>query len=1044
MSEKPTPGIYHALVDQELRDWLDQVPERRFVLEKLEAEEQPARFAAFIARWAQQALLELHKPGERLELANRLMALLAGEKGQDHLARHRLVLDNESVLAEIKPPDCGTENLPRPMTSIVESSLFTGAPREPQLVQELLMEMHSADAVDILVSFIKWSGLRLLMSGFERLRERRVPVRLITTSYMGASDEQAVAWLAGLPNVEVRISYDTNRTRLHAKAYHFKRNSGFSTAYIGSSNMSSAAMTAGLEWNLKVTAQDLPRILEKFSAEFETYWHGPEFERLDPTDTERLRKAIASSRSGDSPKAVFFDLRPHPFQERILETLAREREVHHHARNLVIAATGTGKTIIAAFDFLRFYHQKNKQARLLFIAHREEILNQALYCFRNVLRDPNFGERLVGSYSAGRMDHLFCSVQMAVSRKIWEQVGRDYYEYIVIDEVHHGAAASYRPLFEHFSPEILLGLTATPERMDGGNVAADFGNRFAAEIRLPEALEEKLLCPFHYFGVADPVAIDADSFWKNGRYDNSELENVYTGAHVLARQRLQAIFDALDRYEKDHRELKGVGFCVSIKHAQYMAEMFTTRGIPAGAFVSGVSDEACRDMLEDLRSGRLSFLFTVDKLSEGIDVPEMNIVLFLRPTESLTVFLQQLGRGLRHAPGKDCLTVLDFVGQVHRRYRMDTKFKALLPGHRYEIGHEVERGFPHLPPGCSIQLDRLSREYVMKNIRENMKNFGIQVKEQLQTFVSEAGEELTFGNFIRHHEVDPLRLLREDSWSGWKAKAQLVPMPADPDLERLKKSLMRAACISGPEEIARLREVIVALSEKKLDLALASAGNHVNLVHYRMWGQKGEDAGFDTWRDSLKKLSDNPSILNDLIEILDWAKDATLLSGKTQPLPFASSLELHALYGSRDIQAALGTATLKSAGQTGVGVLPFHEKKAYALLITFQKTEKEFSPSTMYADYPISRELLHWESQSGTSQNSKAGQNLIHHLERGYTILIFARDQKKMSTQDITAPFQYLGTADRVSYEGERPIKMVWRLHVPMPVEMFEENRRGG
>lgn len=1036
-------GIYDALLDRSLRDLLAGYPELRVVLGKIDVAEQPSRYAAFVARLVEQALRGEIDPANRLALCNRIIDLLAATTDTAHLQQHKLVAAQKSLLLEITPPHYGAPGIPRPQTPIVESSLFTGSPLEPQLVHELLEEMRSADSVDILVSFIKWSGLRLLMPGFEDLRDREVPVRLITTSYMGASDAPAVEWLAAMPNARVRISYDTTRTRLHAKAYHFARLSGFATAYIGSANMSQAAMTSGLEWNLKVTAQDMGHILEKFSAEFETYWNSREFIPYDPGDPAPLRQAIAQARNtGANQTTVFFDLRPHPFQERILDALERERAIRSLHQNLVIAATGTGKTVIAAFDYQRFRERKKQQARLLFIAHRQEILQQALATFRNVVRDHNFGELLVGTYRPERLDHLFCSVGMLTSHRLWEQVGRNFYNYIVIDEAHHGTAGSYRPLFDHFEPEILLGLTATPERMDGGNVAADFGNRFAAEIRLPEALEEKLLCPFHYFGVADPVAISEDRFWKNGRYDEKELEKVYTGSHIQARQRLDVVLAALGRYEPHLDMVKGVGFCVSIKHAHFMAEMFSQRGIQAAAFVSDVDNAACAALLDDLKAGRLSFLFTVDKLSEGVDLPAMNVVLFLRPTESLTVFLQQLGRGLRHSPGKDCLTVLDFVGQVHRRYRMDSKLKALLPKHRYAIDREVESNFPHLPAGCSIQLDRQSRQYVLENIRTNLRNLATQVPERLQTFTAETGRELTFGNFVRYHDYESERLLVAESWSGWKAKARLAPVPADPDFAILKNALVRTCFINGPAEIKRMRGIIRLLSQGKADAALQMAGNAALAVHYRLWAETGPHLGIDSLLESFQRLGRNPSILDDLAEILDWAEEETATGGIRPELPFACSLELHAHYGIKDIQAAFGSATLATAGQRGVGVLHFPDKKAYALLLTFQKTEKEFSPSTMYADYPVSRELLHWESQANTPQQSTAGQNLTDHQVRGYTILLFARDQKKRN--GCTVPFVYLGPAERVSYESERPIKMVWLLQYPMPVEMFEENRRGG
>lgn len=1035
-------GIYEALLDEYLREALASRPELRTVFGKIDPEEQPARYAAFVAKVLEQALREESDSEKRLALCNLILGQVAREPGRSHLEKHRLIQDPKPILLEITPPHYGRSNIPRPHTSLTESSLFTGSPQEPQLGHELLEEMRSADGVDILVSFIKWSGLRLLLPAFEDLRDRQVPVRLITTSYMGASDTPAVEWLASLPNVEVRVSYDTERTRLHAKAYHFKRNSGFATAYIGSANMSHAAITSGLEWNLKVTAQDMGHILEKFSVEFETYWNSREFVPFDPRQPEMFRAAIAHGKDRRNGPVVFFDLRPHPFQERILEALERERSSHDRWRNLVIAATGTGKTVVAAFDFKRFYEQNQKQAKLLFVAHRQEILQQAQATFANVLRDQNFGELQVGQFQATRMEHLFCSVGMLTSRRLWEQVGSDFYDYIVVDEAHHGTANSYRPLFDHFTPQIFLGLTATPERMDGDNVAADFGNRFAAEIRLPEALEEKLLCPFHYFGVADPIAINGEQFWRNGKYDASALENVYVLDQEKARQRVDAIITALHRYEPDLRTLKGIGFCVTIKHAQFMAETFTKLGVPAGAFVSGVDDERCRVLLAELKDGRRTFLFTVDKLSEGVDVPEVNTVLFLRPTESLTVFLQQLGRGLRHAPGKDCLTVLDFVGQTHRRYRVDTKLKALLPRHRFSIDKEVEQDFPHLPAGCSIQLDRLSRQYVLENIRENLGRLNVQVPDRLQTFTVESGQELTFGNFIRYHDYDPEQLLVKETWSEWKAKAQLGPIPTDPDLARLSKTLVRAAFINGPREIALLRAVLAKVAQGAIDEALTIAGDSVMSVYYRIWGDKGSNLGITSLEDAFRRLARNPSILADLDEILAWAEDTTEVGGLIPQLPYACPLELHARYGGKEIQAVFGKANLETVGQAGVGVFHFPEFKTYVLLVTFQKTEKEFSPSTMYADYPISRELMHWESQANTAQHHMDGQNLIHHQERGYTILVFARDQKRRN--NVTVPFTYLGPVDMVSYESDRPIKMVWRLRHPMPVEMFEDNRRGG
>jgi superfamily II DNA or RNA helicase/HKD family nuclease len=1035
-------GIYEALLDEGLSGVLQRHPELRSIFGKVDSEEVPTRYAAFISKVVEQALQQEHDPDTRIQVCNQIIERLSGRPATGHLAEKKLTPAKEPLLLEITPRHYGHGGMPRPETSLVQSSLFTGSPGDPQLVHELLREMQSADSVDILVSFIKWTGVQLLMAGLEELTARGARLRVITTSYMGASDANAIEWLAGLPNAEVRVSYDTTRTRLHAKAYHFVRKTGFSTGYIGSANISHAAITSGLEWNLKVTAQDMPHILEKFVAEFETYWSSHDFTLFNPDEPYVLRDAIARARSHVAISPVFFDVKPYAFQQRILDALRVEREVHECRRNLVVAATGTGKTVVAAFDFKQFFEQSNRQVRLLFVAHRREILEQAVQTFRGVLRTPAFGELLVGPHNATRLEHLFCSIDMLHSRRLWEQLGSKFYDFIIIDEVHHCPAASYRAVFDQFQPKILLGLTATPERMDGESVAQDFQERFAAEIRLPEALDEKLLCPFHYFGVADPVKLDSDRFWKNGKYVIAELENVYTGAHAMAQQRLETVVTALMRYEPDLTRVRGIGFCVSVPHAEFMAQKFDERGIHSRVLTGDTPPDERERLMQQFRAGDLRFLFTVDVLNEGLDVPEMNVVLFLRPTESLTVFLQQLGRGLRHAPEKDSLTVLDFVGQAHRRYRIDRKLKALLPKTRFSIETEVEMDFPHLPPGCSIHLDRVAREHVLANIRENLRNLSDQVVDRLESFHHEAAQPLTFANFVRFHDYEPSAILGRHSWSEWKAKARLSAQPHDPDLQILSAGLLRASEITGPRELKRLRRILDSLQAGQVDSAVEIAGMTGVAAHYRIWGKPGSALGLSTVKESFEKLVKNPSIIADLDEVLAWAEQETRVGGVQVKTPFECPLELHGSYGSDDVKAALGKANMRTAAERGVGVLHFDSLKTYAFLVTFQKTEREFSPTTMYADYPISRELLHWESQAGRTQESKTGQDLIHHRERGYTILIFARGAKRRDGR--AAPFTFLGSATRVRYESERPIKIVWKLEHPMPAEMFEENRRGG
>ncbi len=1039
MKDLPLPlGLYERVLDEELAELLESCPDITATLEKLDDESEVESYSKLLGHILRGALPNAASK-DRLSLVNRLIELVGAQDGLGYTLRRRLLAAPKTLLTQVRSRD-QTNPWFRPETPLSISSLLTGSADDPPLEREIRTELQNCDRVDILVSFIKWSGLSLLLSAFEDIEARGVPVRIITTSYMGASDPPAIEWLANRRNVSMRISYDTERTRLHAKAYHFHRASGYSTAYIGSANMSRPAMTSGLEWTVKVTAQDMPHILARFAAEFETYWRHESFVPYDSSQATRFRQAIISGRNAGAQEGTrfFADLKPHPFQARVIEALEAAR-LGGSTRNLVVAATGTGKTVMAAFDYARFRRANPSSARLLFVVHRKEILKQARDCFRAVLRDFNFGDLLVDGQRPENWEAVFASVQSLNQQHPWEAIGVDHFHFVIVDEAHHGAAPSYRPLFEHLQPKILLGLSATPERMDGTSILPDFDNRFAAEIRLPEALEEKLLCPFHYFGVTDPVSTADERFWKNGRYDVRELENVYTGDDLQAQLRLDAIVAAIQRYHPDFTSIRAVGFCAGVRHGEFMARKFRDAGYSAETILGETPPDTRESRLAEFRAGKIQFLFVVDVLSEGFDVPEINLVLFLRPTESLTIFLQQLGRGLRHAPEKECLTVLDFVGQVHRRYRIDRKLSALLRHTRRRIDREIERDFPNLPPGCSIQFERVAREHVLENIRRSLGNLNQFVPEVIRTFSSETNLPLTFGNFIDETGIAPVELLKNHTWSQWKDLAAGTSKVADPDVVETRKTLRRFALRTDPdllEKVLRVTTSGVAEDPSSYDLSDREAG----MLHYMLWSGDGEHLGVSSYKESFGRWLANPHGANDLAEVIEWRRALRPYPTFLAKLPFACNLRIHAAYGLREVTAAFGKADLETTGPAGTGVIHLEREKVYLHLVTFRKEERDFAPATRYKDYPVSPTILHWESQSGTAQKHFTGQNYIHFHERGYTILFFARVEKRIG--DEPAPYVFLGPAkDLLSHNGDSPIQMLWELEHPMPADLYEQGR---
>ncbi len=726
--QAPPPGLYQQLLTEGLEQQLCKLQETLVAREELDPQEAPrllARHLAALARIALEHLSGGSTPEHQLALVNQLVALLQSQAPRA-ISPGDSLHSSARLLSEIR----STALLPgqaatiRPLIPLADSTLLVNASGEPSVGQSLIHEIPSAQRIDLLCAFIKWSGLRLLqpaLSAFLQAQPRR-QLRVLTTVYLGATDRRALDWLVA-HGAEVRVSYDTRRTRLHAKAWLFHRpglsgSPPASTAYIGSSNLSTAALHDGLEWNVRLSAHDNEGILAKFQAAFESYWEEGEFEpyRASELEQRRFDRALREESAGESAANAtplsFFDIRPYAYQQEILDKLSAERSLHGRWRNLVVAATGTGKTVIAALDYAR--QGGPGHPSLLFVAHRREILQQSLATFRQVLRDGSFGELLVDGQRPSQWRHVFASVQSLAGLDPAD-LAPDTFDVVIVDEFHHAASTSYERWLRHLAPVLLLGLTATPERTGGEDILHWFDGRIAAELRLWSALEQGLLTPFHYFGLHDGTDLSQIEWRRNG-YAPEALSNLYTADDARLRLILRELADKVTNLEA----MRALGFCVSVEHAHWMARKFVAAGLRAAALDASSPREQRAEQIRRLRSGELQILFAVDLCNEGLDIPEIDTVLFLRPTESAIVFMQQLGRGLRLCRGKSCLTVLDFIGQAHRNFRFDLRYRALLGGTRDQLEQQINDGFPFLPAGCSLQLDRVSSERVLANLRESL------------------------------------------------------------------------------------------------------------------------------------------------------------------------------------------------------------------------------------------------------------------------------------------------------------------------------------
>ena len=1042
------PGLYEQVINQKLDSELSTIPEACRSTAPIDKAEASKVLAQYLADVVQQGLDNVADNGgdlsAQIALTNQIVDLIQNTTKEADFAAMGVAQRAEQLLALLRENDPRlalgktAANVQRPETSIAQSSLFTGAIHEPQMFSELKKEIGSANQIDMLVSFIKWSGLRLIMDELREFTQDGGQLRIITTSYMGATDIKAIEELSKLPNTEIKVSYDTKRTRLHAKTYVFYRDTGFTTAYVGSSNLSNAAISSGLEWNVKVTATDLPTTIQKITATFDSYWNSSEFEFYKEDERERLCRALKAERMmGDgSNRAFVFDIHPYPYQQEILDKLHAERKVRGLNRNLVVAATGTGKTVISAFDYRRFCKSHPSQRnRLLFVAHREEILKQSRDTFQGVLKDPNFGELYVGSYKPERLDHLFVSVQTINSQALCDILPADYYDYIIVDEFHHAAAPTYQKLLNHFQPKILLGLTATPERMDGKSILDYFGGRTAAEIRLPEAIDRKLLCPFQYFGVADTVDL-TDLKWVRGGYDKSQLSNLYSLNRAIAERRADHIIRSLDKYVTDMDAVKGLGFCVSIEHARFMAEYFNAAGIPSLCLVGDSADVERHTAKKRLVNGEIRFIFVVDIYNEGVDIPEVNTVLFLRPTESLTIFLQQLGRGLRLSEGKDCLTVLDFIGAANRKYNFEEKFEALLDNTKHSVQHELKNSFVSAPKGCYIQLEKKAAKAILDNIKSSF-NVKSGLVHRLATFEEDSGLPLTLSNFVRYYRLDVRTIHSKYSFSRLCVAAG-VKADFEESVEAvLTKAMGRLSAIDSRRWIYFLLKILPNLDDTDFGALSPMEQRMMQMFYISVWGKSASAWDDDEVLDNLYALADSPVMLTELQELLRYKLDRIDFIDAPINLGFDCPLDLHCTYTRDQLLVAMDFMNPSSVRE-GVKWLP--EKQIDVLFVTLNKSDKDYSPTTMYNDYSINQELFHWQSQSTTNDTGSVGQRYINHRQRGSKVLLFVREFKN----DIVgaSPYTFLGTANYVKHTGSRPMNITWKLDHPIPAKYLKKTNK--
>jgi len=1018
-----TPGLYEILVTEGLQARLDALGEVLPVERRaLHAAEAPDRIAWHLSREIERSLSDVGE-ADRARVGIQVARALLDRLGElVKIDSSTAPVDPATVLHAIlgRRPDGGAEAIAEPLIPLLDTTLLTNAPGEPTLWNQLRSEIESADRIDIVMAFIRRSGISPLRDALRHHCGRDRQLRVLTTTYTGSTEKAALEQLIEL-GADVRVSYDLTTTRLHAKAWVFHRHSGFSTVYVGSSNLTHSAQVTGVEWNVRASAARNPDVIAKFGAVFESYWSGGDYRPYDAAQfvEEQGRAGRTDTRSRVILSPI--ERRPHPFQERLLKLVEVSRQRGHH-HNLLVSATGTGKTVMAALDYVRLREQLPR-SRLLFIAHREEILDQSRATFCHALRDPSFGEKWVGGARPTRFEHVFASIQSLNAADL-DALPPDHFDVVIVDEFHHAAAASYGRVLDHLEPSELVGLTATPERSDGLPILHWFDDRIAAELRLWDAIDQQHLSPFLYFGIHDGLDL-TDIPWRRGRgYEVEALTNRYTSSDAWARLVVKQVDDHVDA-----GSMRCLGFCVSIEHARFMARHFNHHGIPAVA-VWGDSLRAAREAaLRDLAAGSVKAVFSVDLFNEGVDVPNVDTVLMLRPTDSPVLFLQQLGRGLRKANDKAYCTVLDFVGTHRKEFRFDRRYRALLGGTRRDVERAVEKQFPFLPAGCNMQLDEKSTEVVLRSLRQAIPSQWKAKVDELRSLRRER-PDVGLAEYLDETGLDLDDLYANSkSWSDLVETAGGTVLAAGPDERILRRAIGRMLHIDDNERIGTYRHL---LADERPQVG-AMAERMKRLVHMLVASLADQALAKEmSLQDAVDLVWSHPQVIAEVAELFGLLDDR--IDHLHQPLATHADapLQIHARYSRIEILAAMGLTDGRArTAPWQSGVFEAKTAKAELLAFTLDKSSGGFSPTTRYRDYAISRSLIHWESQSKTGADSPTGLRYRNHERDGRTILLFTRERA-----DDRA-FWFLGPATYRGHVGERPMAITWELAVPLSGDLY-------
>jgi superfamily II DNA or RNA helicase/HKD family nuclease len=860
------------------------------------------------------------------------------------------------------------------------------------VLSRLQHELEVCDAFKFYVAFATREAVMMLFQQLLDLADRGVSGKILLSQYLDFTEVGALEQILKLPNVELRIN---TQDSVHAKGYWFRHGSR-ETLLIGSSNWTARALKLNAELNVQLHLQASDRVAREFAQEFDRRFHRSEtvdarfllryreVQRVALREVVRLQQTVRIAAEREPHWAP--SVAPNAMQKEALASLAGLR-ARGQTKALIVSATGTGKTYLSAFDALAF-----RANRLLFVVHRENIARAAMASFERIFQ----GSRTLGLYTGNERnvdaEFLFCTVQTLSKTAHLDRFSPDHFDYIIVDESHRAGAATYARFLDHFRPKFLLGMTATPERTDGADIFKYFDYNIAFEVRLQRALEEELVCPFHYFGVTDITV--------NGQHLEEESEFRL----LVANERVDRILEQISLYGNFEEVTRGLVFCSRVEEAEELASLFSLRGRPALS-ISGKNSEVEREQAirrleaNPQAADRLEFLFTVDVFNEGVDIPSCNLVVLLRPTQSAIVFVQQLGRGLRKdAEGAKYLTVLDFIGNYRRNFLIPVALFGDRSYDRDQLRRLMAVGSPLIPGASTVSFDRIAREQIFEAIQSSAADSLRELKGDYFAMKARLGRRPMMCDFLDHDGRDARAFARQAGSYHAFVRAidpDLVP-PVPQQISEVwavhardalngrcaeEGVLMKLLCRSERVKRDHWREVVRRVTgEVPDDRRWWAACRCLDLRFYRQTQDKkmveaAEVIGVDlfrysseaiSWTDPGRSLFEAPGSAEFWFDMATFA-ERSFASG-LQPDTVYRGFVRGRKYSRTDVFRVLGAESNPVAQNVG-GYLVAPDRSWCPLFVTYHKDD-EISSTVKYEDTFVDRSTMRWFTKNGRTLTS--------------------------------------------------------------------------